>query len=203
MASKTPNPIYKFFTPNPDKEGQAICNTCNKPYSCLGGTTTSLLNHLKGQHKTTYIEYGKLKSPNTKRPGEDIKPKAKQAKLEDCVPKSDKELNEVIDDAIVDFLADSGVAFKVVGLDSFKNLMKVANRRIKLKHRTTYSKLVKVKAEQIRKEILSIITSVKGDLTTVGFTTDMWTSCSGDPFMSLTCHFIDKDWELHRYEQLY
>ena len=55
MASKTPNPIYKFFTPNPDKEGQAICNTCNKPYSCPGGTTTSLLNHLKGQHKTTYI----------------------------------------------------------------------------------------------------------------------------------------------------
>jgi hypothetical protein len=106
----------------------------------------------------------------------------------------DKELNEAIEDAIVDFLADSGVAFKVKGLDSFKNLMK---------ENKTYSKLVKVKAEQIRREILSIITSVKGDLTTVGFTTNMWTCCSRNPFMSLTCHFIDKDWELHRYEQLY
>ena len=127
-----------------------------------------------------------------------MKPKTNQTKLEDCVPKSDKDLNDAIDDAIVDFLADSGVAFKVVGLESFKNLMKLANRRIKLKHRTTYSKLVKVKAEEIRKEILSIITAVKGDLTTVGFTSDMWTSCSGNPFMSLTCHFIDKNWELQR-----
>ena len=127
-----------------------------------------------------------------------MNPKAKQAKLEDCIPKSNKDLNEAIDDAIVDFLADSGVAFKVVGLESFKSLMSLANRRIKLKHRTTYSKLVKVNAEQVRREIFSIITSVKGDLTIVGFTTDMWTSCCGAPFMSLTCHFIDKDWELHR-----
>ena len=51
--------------------------------------------------------------------------------------------------------------------------MSLANRRIKLKHRTTCSKLVKVKAEQVRREIFSIITSVKGDLITVGFTTDM------------------------------
>jgi hypothetical protein len=200
MASKQLNPIYKFFTPNPNNKDQATCNTCTKKYTCTGGTTTSLINHLKTQHKETFKDYEKLKSPNAnaKRSGEELKPKAKQAKLEDCVPKSDKDLNEAIDDAIVDFLADSGVAFQVVGLESFKNLMKVANRRIKLKHRTTYSKLVKVKGEQIRKEIMSIITAVKGDLTTVGFTTDMWTSCSGDPFMSLTCHFIDKDWELHR-----
>ena len=131
-----------------------------------------------------------------------MKPKAKQAKIEDCIPKTDKDLNEAIDEAIVDFLADSGVAFQVVGCETFKNLMKVANRRIKLKHRTNYSKLVKVKADQIRQEISSVITAVKGDLTTVGFTTNMWTSCSGTPFMSLTCHFIDKDWELHRCIQL-
>ena len=156
MFSKSPNPIYKFFTMNPNKEGQATCNTCSKSYTCTGGTTTSLINHLKGQHKTSFIEYEKVKNPNAKRPGEDLNPKAKQAKLEDCIPKSNKDLNEAIDDAIVDFLADSGVAFKVVGLESFKSLMSLANRRIKLKHRTTYSKLVKVRSEQVRREIYLI-----------------------------------------------
>ena len=106
MFSKSPKPIYKFFTTNPNKEGQATCNTCSKSYTCTGGTTTSLINHLKGQHKTSFIEYEKLKNPNAKRPGEDLNPKAKHAKLEDCIPTSKK---DTIDDAIVDFLADSGV----------------------------------------------------------------------------------------------
>ena len=42
-----------------------------------------------------------------------MKPKAKQANIEDCIPKTDKDLNEAIDEAIVDFLADSGLAFQV------------------------------------------------------------------------------------------
>ena len=39
---------------------------------------------------------------------------------------------------------------------------------------------------------------VKGDFTCAAFTTDMWTSAAGDPFMGLTIHFIDKHWRLHR-----
>ena len=27
-------------------------------------------------------------------------------------------------------------------------------------------------------------------------TTDLWTSTSGDPYITLTCHFIDRSWEL-------
>ena len=108
-------------------------------------------------------------------------------------------MDKAITDAIVDFLADSGVAFRVVSLPSFQNLMRVANRRIKLKHPRTYPRLVKTKAEEVKQYLLEIITAVKGDVSCVGFTTDMWTSRAGYPFMSLTVHFIDKDWELHRW----
>ena len=76
--------------------------------------------------------------------------------------------------------------------------MKIANRRIKLKSPVTYSRLVKVKAAEIKKELCEIIIAVKEDLNSVGFTTDLWTSNAGDPFMSLTMHFIDKDWHLYR-----
>ena len=121
-----------------------------------------------------------------------------QVRLEDCFPQNDENLSKQLDDAIVDFLAESGVAFRVVGLQSFERLLKLLNKRVNLKHRTTYSKLVKVKAAEIKQEILDIINTVKGDLTCAAFTTDMWTSAAGDPFMSLTIHFIDKHWRLHR-----
>ena len=52
--------------------------------------------------------------------------------------------------------------------------MKVANKRIKLKHPVTYSRMVKVKAEDILREIHEIIAAVKGDLSCLSFTTDLW-----------------------------
>ena len=124
--------------------------------------------------------------------------KTKQVRLEDCIPGNIDELEQQLDDAIVDFLAESGVAFRVVGLKSFQRILKLLNKRVNLKHRTTYSQLVKVKAAEIKKEILNIINTVKGDFTCAAFTTDMWTSAAGDPFMGLTIHFIDKHWRLHR-----
>ena len=114
----------------------------------------------------------------------------KQRKLEDCAPANQQTLNKAIDDAIVDFLADSGVAFRVVGLASFDKLMKLVNRRINLEHPTTYSRLIKIKAAEIKQDIVDIIAAVKGELTVAAFTTDMWTSNAGNPFMSLTIHFI-------------
>ena len=51
----------------------------------------------------------------------------------------------------------------------------------------------------MKQEIIDIVTTVKDDLRCAGFTTDMWTSASGDPFMSLTLHFIDKNLRLHRW----
>ena len=194
--------VWKLFSRRDKASERATCNTCGKEYVCKGGTTSNLINHLKSKHKELheqYLEETTAKSTTAgKRHAEDnLHPKMKQRKLVDCIP--DEKLNMANSDAIIDFLADAGVAFNVVGLDSFKRLMEIANRRIKLKHPNTYSKMVKVKADGIRQDLLDIITAVKGDLTCVGFTTDMWTSCAGHPCMSLTCHFIDKDWELHRW----
>jgi len=81
-------------------------------------------------------EEKKSKKIGQKRPVEETskagEPKAKQLKLNECM--GQEGLNKAVDGAIVDFLADSGAAFRVVGLETFDKLMKTANRRIKLKH---------------------------------------------------------------------
>ena len=191
--------IWNYFKVTGDSD-RASCNTCGQTYSCKSGTTSSLINHLKSKHKDVHQDF--LNTSTSKRsapPSVPQQPKSKQPRLEDCIPVNEKVLNEAVDEAIVDFLADSGVAFRVVGLDSFKNLMNIANKRVKVKHPTTYSNKVKVKAQQIKNDIASIIDATKEDFDCVGFTTDLWTSRSGHPYMSLTVHFIDKDWMLHRF----
>ena len=177
--------VWKLFSSVDKASEKASCNSCGKEHVCKGGTTSNLINHLKSKHKELfeqYLEETKAKAtPARRRPAdEQIQAKMKQRKLHDCIPESDDALNRAIEDAIIDFLADAGVAFNVVGLDSFKKLMEIANRRIKLKHPATYSKMVKLKANEIRQELLDIITAVKGDLTCVGFTTYMtlWLSLS-------------------------
>ena len=198
-----------------EESGKATCNTCLRKLSVPGGTTSSLVNHLKSRHTEKYQEilganaaskakanpvWNPFKTAEKRpasEPGGSRPPK--QVRLEDCIPDHVQDLNKQIDDAVVDLLAHSGIAFRVVGLPAFEKLLKVANKRVTLKHRTTYSRMVKVKAAEIKKEIMDVINTVKGDLSCAAFTTDMWTSGAGDPFMSLTIHFIDKHWRLHRW----
>ena len=80
-------------------------------------------------------------------------PKApKQSTLENMFPKSNESTMKVLDDKIVDFLADSGVAFRTIGLQSFKDVIASVNNKVEVKSRVFYSKLVEQKADEIRDE---------------------------------------------------
>ena len=193
--------IWKYFTTfdgNPDK---AKCNTCQQEYSCKSGTTSSLINHLKSKHKELLDKYEDITKKRTaSSPGSSqTKGLDKQPRLDFFVPQNDQAVTKAFDDALVDFLAESGVAFRVASLPSFQKMINIANKRIKVKHPQSYNRMVKVKADAIKKDMVNIFTVAKEDFNCVGFTTDLWTSRSGNPFMSLTVHFISKDWKLFRF----
>ena len=38
-----------------------------------------------------------------------------------------------------------------------------------------------------------------GDLDFFSGTTDLWTSAVNDPYLTFTCHFIDRNWELQSF----
>ena len=69
----------------------------------------------------------------------------------------------------------------------------------KTKYCKTYSWIMKVRAVEMRTGIMDIASAVMGDVVCAGFTPNMWTSTSGDPFMRITLHFINKNWRLHRW----
>ena len=72
-------------------------------------------------------------------------------------PKSNESIMKVLDDKIVDFLADSGVAFRTIGLQSFKDVTAAVNNKVEVKSRVFYSKLVEQKADEIRDELIGIL----------------------------------------------
>ena len=139
--------IWKYFSMLSDDKNKARCDSCKKQISCPGGTTSALKNHLEFKHKDIFLEFQAAsnkpkQSQSKKRPAENDldtdQPKMKQRTIGDCLPPNDDALDKAITDAIIDFLADSGVVFRVVGLESFKKLIKIANKRIKLKHPVEY-----------------------------------------------------------------
>ena len=184
--------IWNFFDKKTDNPNKAICKTCEKEYSCPGGTTTSLTGHLK-LHNEAFKEYEEMKK---KRPASSSagNEKSKQAKLD--FPVGGGATQKLMDEAVVDFLAESHSAFRVVDLPSFKNMFKVANSKVTIKSREFYSKLVSKHAKDVLDDLQSILEIVKSDVNSFSFSTDMWTSLTSDSFICLNITFITKEWTM-------
>ena len=96
-------------------------------------------------------------------------------------------------------MAETGVSFHALGSESFKDVIKVADRKLTVKHPTTISRKSGEYSRNVSNEVNDIIAAVKLDLYSVGFTTDLWTSRVEDSYISLTTTFIDKNFHMHRY----
>ena len=188
--------VWTYFQVNQEDSNKAKCLVCVATIGCKGGTTSGLINHCK-THSTEYQEYSTTATNSSKKTIKNTS--STQPTINNFMPKSNVATQKLLDESITKFLAESGVAFRVVDLDSFKNLIKIANDKLTVKSREFYSKLVTRKADEIRQDMINIIEFCKSELKTVSFTTDIWISNTGDPFISLTMHFITADWELIRF----
>ena len=177
-------------------------------FSNAGGNTTGMHTHL-GTHKDVNkqfeedkLSFQKDQEVTKKRKKYVFKqqgPVLKQAKFSFTSSEIDKEMQDTFDEAVVDFAADNKVSFNVLGSESFKKMIRVVNRKIKTRHRTSYSKMTGRRANQIKQKICDSILAMRAQMQSVTFTTDLWTSDTGDSYCSLTVQFIDDDWNLHRF----
>ena len=196
--------------------GTATCKKCLKTFQTKSGNTSSLRKHLQSMHKEQFVKIvedekvRKEKSEEAKNEKRDNSvgadqgtSKMKQPRL-DFSDRSEKypntsEKQKKFDHAIVDFLADTFIPFNVTGQDSFKKLFNIADKRLAVKDRTTYSRMVDDSSKNILSQVCRIIAHEKDNILSVGLTTDLWTSRSGDAHMSLTVSWIDPDWNMLRF----
>ena len=95
----------------------------------------------------------------------------KQPKL--AFNEANKTLSKDVDSAVIDFIAEMGIAFRVIGTNSFRKLMGIANKNITLKDPRTYLRLAESQAKQIQEDIKAILKAVKPEVTGLACTTDM------------------------------
>ena len=65
---------------------------------------------------------------------------------------------------------------ELLGSESFKALIEVANRQLVVKSPRTVSRKVDHSASRVLSDVCDILSAVKSTIPSVGFTTDMWTS---------------------------
>ena len=198
--------------------GSASCKICLRNLKTKSGNTTSLRKHLKGLHKKEYEKVLKTEEERNNQKVEEEK--GKKRKIGDTDQGSSRSLKQPkhgdisdrflkysassdkqksFDEAMVDFLADTFVPFNVTGQDSFRKLFDIADRKLIVKHPTTYSRMVTDTAKTTLSQVCKIIAKEKADILSVGITTDLWTSRSGDSYISLTLSWIDPKWRMLRF----
>ena len=195
--------------------GSASCKMCLRNLKTKSGNTTSLRKHLKAAHNEQFQavlkseEERKRKkeeednSKKRKRTEED-EPKNKQPKLTELSDRfvkysASSEKQKQFDQAMVAFLADTFVSFNVTGQDTFKKLFDIADKKLTVKHPTTYSRMVMDTAKTTLNQVCGIIAREKAHIPSVGITSDLWTSRGGDSYISLTLSWIDPKWRMQRF----
>ena len=197
--------------------GTASCKICLKNMQTKSGNTTSLRKHLKSIHKEKFDMIVKMEEEAKKKIDDEAKnkkrnitdedqssSKLKQPKIGDFSERSVKysttsDKQKLFDHAMVDFLADTFVPFNVTAQESFKKLFDIADKKLTVKHPTTYSRMITDTSNNILSQVCRIIAMEKDTIHSVGLTTDLWTSRSGDAYMSLTVSWIDSCWRMLRF----
>lgn len=204
----TKSKVWKYFgfVPNEDGSGPSDsdspkCKLCLKNVSARWANTSNLLNHLKLHHISEYKEIARARS-STEISSSSRKSKVKtdgQQTLEQCIEKvkkfstSSKEhrkLTEVVTNCIVRDV----MPVYTVDKTGFRAMIQALNPRYQLPHKDYFSRVAIPSMYENTREQISL--KMKKEAHYFSATTDLWSSCTSEPYLSLTVHYIDTEWNL-------
>ncbi|XP_073689317.1 zinc finger BED domain-containing protein 4-like [Garra rufa] len=198
MAEQKSNPVWQHFTG--PTSGKARCNICNGMVS-LGAekgrkkNTSNLWSHLSCHHLQAYKDAQKEKdkaaasasTANVSQPTLTEMFDA-QRKWQNSDPRSKK-----LDTLVTEMIATDNQPFTFVSGIGFRRLVAAMEPRYNLKTEKHYrTDILDGIVAKVEKKIKVLIAEDAGPF--LSFTTDCW-SGETEALMSLTCHFIDDNWE--------
>ncbi|CAB4376342.1 unnamed protein product [Rhizophagus irregularis] len=173
--------VWNHFTKDPDYKNnkKANCNYCHKTYICSAGTTSGISKHLKKFHATKLLTEGNQKVNKSIL---DMLNESKWSYDKDIMMKilirwiviHQHSFTIVEENYFINFVHSLHPSAKIPSADTIKNKI------------MTYYEEDKVKMKALLKDLPS----------KVSFTMDCWTSPSTKSFLSITAHFINKEWNL-------
>lgn len=98
------------------------------------------------------------------------------------------------------WLARTATPFSAVADPAFKDMMSHWNHKYIIKHPTTFSKYkLPLLYNSTMETVRQLIQLEVPKCSTIAFTTDCWTSAVNDPFMALTLHYVNEEFESRKF----
>ena len=170
-----------------------LCKICRARVPSTDSNTSSLFYHLKKNHDKEYNESQRLQK--IKKPAE--KKKLQTQTVQESFAKGtpyphDSKRWKDLTDGVAHHICVDSVPIYTVERRGFREMWRRADPRYELPSRKYMNKYVGGLYEKCRSKVEAEINSGMF----YAATTDMWTSRAGHPYMSLTGHYIDTDWNL-------
>ena len=98
--------------------------------------------------------------------------------------------------AVTHFLVKDMIPISVVEGDGFRNMISQVNPRFDLPHKDYFSR---VAIPALYEETCRQLEEKLSQCSFYSAKTDLWTSCTSEPYLVYTIHFIDNTWKIHSY----
>ena len=160
--------------------------SCRMKVKTKHSSTSNLYSHLKKHHPR---EYEAVRPPKAKKKSSPASKTIEEAfKQSTKLPRSSKEHKEITK-AITYYMAKDMRPMYSVELLGFQKMINALNPRYDLPSRSYFSRTaVPSLYIEVQDQLLAELDS---QVDFYSATTDLWTSGSNDPFITLTVHFID------------
>ena len=204
----TKSPVWKYFGFPPDEDGRPTnycnprCKLCSKDVSAKFSNTSNLLKHLRLHHRKEFSEITRAQSAESRSVKLLRKNKSIQPTLQACLDQSRKystnsKEHRRLTDAVTNFIVRDAAPIYTVEKEGFREMVDSLNPRHQLPHKDYFSRIaIPELYERTREQIAA---KVKKESCYFSATTDLWSSCSSDPYLCITIHYIDPEWNLQSY----
>jgi len=190
--------VWKYFKKSGD-EKIAKCMTCGKEYK-TSGNTSNLADHIKRFHSSINNKINSEEvSIQSTSSNSDVS--SVRSSCQSISPifkrslhyKSSSQRKKDLDEALIMMIATDLQPFNIVNDAGFKKFINLLDPKYVLPSKFTIrEKLMKT----LYLHGFNKLKEVLNDINYVAITTDCWTSVTTESYLSITCHFINTNYEL-------
>lgn len=189
------------FKTSDTEQASNICKLCRRVVVAKGGNTSNLFHLLKNSHPRQYQEAtatrGKISTSGTGS-ASGARPKTTQVTLQasftSATPydKNSKRWKDITR-AITLYIAKDMVPIQTVERDGFRYVVRTLDSKYEMPGRKYF---IQKCLPELYTEVRGTVLQEMGNIEAYSATTDLWSSRTTEPYLSLTIHFIGDDWKL-------
>ena len=177
MPRKSLSPVWSSF--DKIQDDTVKCKICSATLCFSGGSTGSMMNHLKMKHPSA--AGGKTAGSSQATLGSFLR-------RESCNPARSNKITELI----AEMIASESLPISLVEADGFRKLLGYLEPGYTAPCRKTMTAQLNMMFENKKGSLKNKLKDVES----VALTTDCWTSRSQEGYMTVTAHYIE-DWQHH------